>query len=381
VKTLLTIFGHHGARGWSRRASTVGAAAGTRRDGAIMIFHPREATEEALSGELDNIAAILKVAALDQARAFPRFVQIETIRECDARCPFCANGVMDKSTPLMSEALFDKITGELADHAHWVRWVNLQKGGEPLLDPRICARIRALKAVGIGHVILATNASRLDREMALALLEAGLDEIMISIDAVDEAEYERLKVGLSFDQVLRNIRGFFAVREAFKPEAIVRMRGVSLHDADSAAGRAAIRRWQDFWAPYRRPQDRVHMQRANNWGHQHQWEGRLSAYRDVYHPCVMPWSTIQITAMGKVALCPQDFNALMDLGDINRQSIAEVWRGGAYDALRRLHATGKRNEVGFCRGCVLYDREVSLEARLATPEADAASAGGGGRSQ
>ncbi|MCZ6523138.1 MAG: SPASM domain-containing protein, partial [Alphaproteobacteria bacterium] len=160
----------------------------------------------------------------------------------------------------------------------------------------------------------------------------------------------------------------------------------SLHDADSAKGRAAIARWQEFWAPYRRPQDRVHMQRAHNWGHQHQWQGRLSAYREVYHPCIMPWSTIQITAMGKVALCPQDFNALMNLGDINRQSIAEAWRGGDYDALRRLHATGNRNEVGFCRGCVLYDKEVSLEARLATPGvgssdsspgAKAVSAGGG----
>ena len=81
----------------------------------------------------------------------------------------------------------------------------------------------------------------------------------------------------------------------------------------------------------------------------------------VYHPCVIPFSTMHVTAMGHVALCPQDFDATINFGDINTSTIVEVWRGEKMRAMRALHLSGNRNEVSLCQGCRLFDEEFSLE--------------------
>jgi Iron-sulfur cluster-binding domain len=70
---------------------------------------------------------------------------------------------------------------------------------------------------------------------------------------------------------------------------------------------------------------------------------------------------MHITAMGKIALCPHDYDALADLGDVNTHTIAEVWRAAKLQEVRRLHATGDREKISFCRGCRTFDEAFSLE--------------------
>lgn len=326
-----------------------------------MIADKRAATAENLAAEMTAIARRCEVAVPEDMYRFPKYFQIETTRLCNARCPFCAVDLWDKSTPFMSDELFDKIADELIEHRDWIKFVDLQRAGEPLLDKKIYPRVARLKDGGIGHVAITTNASALNDANARRLLAAGIDEVMLSIDSVRKEQYERLRVGLCYESVLDNIRNFFALRDALRPECRIRVRGVSFHDLDSTEDVAELESWEAFWAGLRKPQDRIYMKRAHNWGNQKSLDGHSPEYGWVWHPCIIPWSTMHITAMGKVALCPQDFDALADLGDINISTIAEVWRDPRIGEVRRLHAAGARNDIGFCRGCLLFDEEFSIE--------------------
>jgi radical SAM protein with 4Fe4S-binding SPASM domain len=104
------------------------------------------------------------------------------------------------------------------------------------------------------------------------------------------------------------------------------------------------------------------MKRAHNWGNQLFGENLPEeGMRDIYHPCVLPWSTMHVTAMGTVPLCPQDYDAKMNIGDVNKDTIQDIWQGANWEKIREQHRTGMRNEIPFCRGCILFDRELSLE--------------------
>ena len=110
------------------------------------------------------------------------------------------------------------------------------------------------------------------------------------------------------------------------------------------------------------------MKQAHNWGNQIQLDERTDqeldgSYGDVYHPCILPWSTMHITAMGTVALCPQDYDAKLNLGDINHESIAQVWKNKKWAWVRSLHQSGNRNAIKFCQGCKLFDQDFSLEKK------------------
>ena len=337
-----------------------------------MILSKDGVSPESLAGELRDLARRIELPVIDEALYFPKYFQIETTRLCTARCPFCAIDLWDKSTPFMSEELFKKIADEIIQYRDWVTFVDLQRAGEPLMDRHIYDRVKYVKDGGIKFVALTTNASGLNERNARRLLDAGIDEVMLSIDSLEKARYERLRKGLNFDMVVQNITRFFELRDALRPGCIVRIRGVSFHDLDNEADRRDMETWETFWNRYRKPHDRIYMKRAHNWGNQKVID-ESPEYHWVYHPCIIPWSTMNITAMGTVALCSQDFDGIVNFGDLHQQAIVEVWRGEKIQAMRRLHACGDRNQVGLCQGCRIFDGEYSLERSrdVAVPQAKA----------
>ena len=316
-----------------------------------------------MNRELDFLAERLEVDSLDDALDFPQFFQIETIRHCNARCPFCAIDKWDKSQPLMSDKLFEKIAEELSDYKDWIRFVDVQRAGEPLMDSKIVQRVKRMKDAGMRFVTFSTNASLLDEKKARGLLEAGLDEIMLSIDSVEKQTYEALRVRLNFERVVENIRRFFKLRDEIKPETIIRVRAVACFDANDPKHKAQMHNWEEFWEPMRKPHDRIYMKQLHTWSNTHVWEDHKEDYKSGldYKPCIAPWGTFHVTSMGIVPLCGQDMDAKMNLGDINKQSIAEVWHGEKFRKVRELHTTGRRNEISFCVGCRLFDPDFSIE--------------------
>jgi radical SAM protein with 4Fe4S-binding SPASM domain len=224
-------------------------------------------------------------------------------------------------------------------------------------------RVRKLKQANIKCVSMSTNASLLTEDKTRALFDAGLDELMFSIDTVDKETYEKTRIGLKFDTAVKNIKMFFRLRDELKPDTKIRVRGVFFEDPDKEEHKKHIGMWEDFWGRLKKPNDRIYLKRAHNWGNQKVWEDKLKKYDWVYHPCVLPWSTLHITTMGIVPLCPQDYDAKMNIGDINENTIAEVWRNENWTRIRELHSTGSRNEIRFCQGCRLFDLDFSLEKK------------------
>ncbi len=184
---------------------------------------------------------------------------------------------------------------------------------------------------------------------------------MLSIDSCRKEKYEQMRVGLNYEQVMANIRGFFRLRDELRPKCIIRVRGVSFHDPTVAEDLAEIHHWEHFWDDMRKPHDRIYMKRAHTWGNQRAVEGHSPVYDWVYHPCVIPFSTMHVTAMGTTALCPQDFDATIELGDVNKNTIVEIWQGEKMREMRALHMSGNRNDISLCQGCRLFDEEFSLE--------------------
>ena len=327
-----------------------------------MILSKAECTERRLDKELEAIANKLNLESIDEALYFPRFVQLETTRLCNAQCPMCLIDKWDKSVPFMSDELFNKLATELCEYSDWIRWVCVQKAGEPMLDKKIGSRIKRLKAGGIQSVTMSTNASALTEKRSREILEAGIDDLMISFDSIDKKEYEAIRVGLNYENVLANIRRYFKLRDEVNPSSIIRVKGVHFFDPNDPKQIEYRQTWEEFWEDERQPHDRIYMKPAHTWGNQIELGDQAVDHgAEILHPCIMPWSTIQITAMGTICLCPHVYDAIYDLGNLVDQSIAEVWRSSALERIRRLHSTGERNDIPLCVGCVTYDEEFALE--------------------
>ena len=80
-------------------------------------------------------------------------------------------------------------------------------GGEPLIRRNIEGLIQQLAAIeGIEDISLTTNGSLLTRDKARALLDAGLNRLNVSLDALDDATFKRINdVDFPVKRVLEGI--------------------------------------------------------------------------------------------------------------------------------------------------------------------------------
>jgi MoaA/NifB/PqqE/SkfB family radical SAM enzyme len=143
-------------------------------------------------------------------------VDIELTNRCNAKCHFCPRD----QTPhegLMSPDVFDQslqraieyrdVARELLDASIRVSLCGL---GEPLLNKHAPECVRKVRAAGF-DVAISSNGSLLDERRGRALLEAGLQKILINVG--DEGdEYEKV-YQLPFEKTRNNVARFAALAQ------------------------------------------------------------------------------------------------------------------------------------------------------------------------
>ena len=82
--------------------------------------------------------------------------------------------------------------------------------GEPLFHPDICEMMSLLPKRCKRSLL--TNGTMLTVERSAALIEAGLDELWISMDGFSRESYEAIHLGSRYELILNNIRAFNATR-------------------------------------------------------------------------------------------------------------------------------------------------------------------------
>jgi len=296
------------------------------------------------------------MAVLNQ---FPKYFLIEPINTCNARCVMCGIDfdAEDRKTARISDELFDKLVAEIAQHRHHVEKVMLYLDCEPLIDKYLHHKVRKMKDAGVKRVNIASNASILTEKRAIELIEAGLDEIYISVDSLDAQTFESIRARLSFDDVYQNTRNFIETRNRLKPELVIRIQAIlqesNYHEAETI---------QTHWEQYLEPHDQIAIQRAHNWANAVQIMsfGDEESINNI--PCIAIWGTFCIHVDGTVGLCCMDTTSSIPLGNVKEQTIQEVWQGDALQNVREKHLAGKRNEIAMCNGCTLW-RESKRELK------------------
>lgn len=307
---------------------------------------------------LNGFARKNGLTTVDELIRFPKYIQIETVSSCNARCVMCPVDEWERSTRLMSDELFDKITGELEQHADWIEQVCIQLDGEPLIDKKIEQRIRRLKSIGIRRVNFASNGSLMTPDRARRLMDSGLDDISFSIDGVTAEVYEAIRVRLKFDEVMKNVEAFIQIRDEMKSDCQVRIRMVVME-----SNRHEYQPFMEYWKKRLGPRDDVYGKALHNWSN---WVTDYNLPQglqgDILNcsPCHAPWSSLVILSDGRVPLCCSDFNAKVCLGDVTQRPIADIWHGEVVKRVRNIHMTHGRKGMPMCIDCTVWDEDTKL---------------------
>ncbi|MFP4117172.1 MAG: radical SAM protein [Candidatus Aenigmatarchaeota archaeon] len=127
----------------------------------------------------------LKRAVEDEEEIGPELVMISPTDKCNLRCRTCWR--RNKEGEEFERGLsLEKVKDILNDCEKLdVRKIDLTGGGEPFLRNDIFEMINAAKSRGF-EVGLTTNASLLDQDRVQRIVDLGMDEVLLSLDGLQE---------------------------------------------------------------------------------------------------------------------------------------------------------------------------------------------------
>ncbi len=221
-------------------------------------------------------------------------IQIQTIYKCNLKCDFCPNSTIEQTGELMDLKLFQKIIIELQELDYTGR-VALYLMNEPLLDDRISWMIRYIKKrLPLAEIMLSTNGVLLTKLKVDLYNLAGMNKIMVS--CYNKSIYNKVK-----DWNVKTIK--FYERDLKK-------------------------------------------QFYNRGGNTNGYGGKVEQKY-----CKNPFVQMYITAEGKAVLCCADYKREVIFGDVNNQSLKDIWNCDKYEEYRQELKKGNRKNLKLCRTC------------------------------
>jgi MoaA/NifB/PqqE/SkfB family radical SAM enzyme len=211
------------------------------------------------------------------------------------------------------------------------------------------------------YVFLTSNASMSFSEAVEECMKAGLDSLKWSVNAADEAQFEKI-MGVSgklFHRALENIRAAWDVRRAHGYgtglyASSIRYDGTQQEKMEALlAERVRPYVDQHYWLPlYSMGAFATSRERQLGYRPTAGNQGRIDALRDPL-PCWSAFTEGHVTAEGKLSACCFDATAHWTMGDLNKVSFMEAWNSAPFVKLRAAHL--KRDVRGtVCENCLAY---------------------------
>ncbi|MFC6792228.1 radical SAM/SPASM domain-containing protein [Methylobacterium komagatae] len=139
----------------------------------------------------------------------PVCLYLEVTNRCNLLCETCPRTFEELEPPAdMSWELFTRIVDQVPNVARVV----LHGVGEPMLVADLQRMIRYLKDRGT-YVLFNTNGTLMQPKRFQELIDTGLDELRVSLDAADRKSYAKVRGKDFFDRIVRDVGKFIAFKK------------------------------------------------------------------------------------------------------------------------------------------------------------------------
>ncbi len=274
--------------------------------------------------------------------ARPKYIQLETVTKCNAKCPFCPQHEIVRDPARMPTDTWRKIVD---DTRGWGVTYRPFLTNEPFVDKRQPEIVRYIKENDpTARVEFNTNGELLTEELSLALLEAGVDIMRFSVDGFSPAVYEPSRVGLSYNKVLERVTSFLDLwdKHGYRDRVFTEMRLIEVPENVHE-----IADYKAYWGPRC---SEVLITKMYQWP----WTGQSRA-DVVLKPCLKVLDELFFYSNGNATICCWDVHERAVIGNVNEQTVAEIWASYAAKVTRAVLDDGRRDLLQLCSRCNAYD--------------------------
>jgi len=287
----------------------------------------------------------------------PYKVNIDVANACNFKCNFCFHSIgaeeLKKSgfnPGVMDFELFKIVIQQIKEFPEKIKCIGLAGIGEPLLNKRLPDMIQLTKEYDVADkIVVTTNGSVLKQKLSDSLVNAGLDEIIISIEALNDKKYYDITMAkVNFEELVDNINYFYKNRD--KCKVFVKIMNIAFDEKndekkfheifDSTTDMAYVERIIPQFKP-------VNYDALN-------LDYERSLYDKELLPievCSMIFYAMQIATNGNICPCCVDYNEAVVFGNVKSDHLYDIWNSRRFNKFRKIHLTKKRNNIELCKNC------------------------------
>ena len=241
---------------------------------------------------------------------------------------------------------------DLKSFPEQVKVINLYGFGEPLVNKNIVQMARFIKENNVCRELrITTNGALLTHELSEQFVEAGVDMLRFSIEALDDAEYKRVTgVTVSFEKLRREIEYLYQISRGTNTIVSVKTLNVALKDKKDAD------HFYDIFEPI---SDCSYIQDTTQaWSEFNAFvpegnyeAGNIGDMMDEDKICSFPLTNMAIHSNGSVGVCPQDWKFATEYGNVKESHLVDLWNSKKLYGIRSLHLKGLRHKMNYCKDC------------------------------
>ena len=313
---------------------------------------------------------IIKGDSLDKALVFDQFEEqrsrnpviynIETTNACNMRCEMCPRTtMMTRKTETLDQEIFERIADQITPFSdeEWKTWesfaeekykiapnemsenhfflyiipkvIQLHGYGDPLLDKRMADRVKLLSEKGFA-TYFSCNPANIDINKNLEMFENGLDYIKYSIETVDDNLHRKIRGKASnFSQSYKKLLTLLEEKKKHSYKTTIVITMLDLHRFNQQEEYEKLTNAFEGLDVY------IYLKSQDQQWYQNKVVDTKSVHWSEL--CQHPWISMTIKSNGEVAMCMEDFNNELILGDARKESLYEIWNGEKYKQFRKDH--------------------------------------------
>ena len=286
---------------------------------------------------------------------FPRLIDIELTNTCNFKCLMCIYGISahDRKTGFMSDETLYKILQEIDTYKTPLRFIGW---GEQMLHPKFLDFFSEIKNKGyICH--LGTNGSLLNKDIMSELIDMQFDSIKFSFQGVDRETFLEMRNIDFYDKLIETIKLFYNKRGSKKLPFIHASTTITYESIEQVnTFKKKLQPITDLVTAGRTLLEHIDIDKAKLSKKEYKLLKMLKQKESVikkHQECPEVFDKLTINWDGTVTACCWDYNNLMLVGDLNKNSLSEIWNSKKLNTYRKLLAEKMHDKIPLCKMC--YD--------------------------
>ncbi len=307
----------------------------------------------------------------------PPCLFLEVTNRCNLSCPTCQLGTSEAYNGYNKGDLTFEQFKKVIDQIPSLVYITLQGVGEPLLNKDIMKMIKYCSSKGVSTYIN-TNGTILTETKSRELIEAGLQNLSISINSFDEKIFAETRSGASINKVIENVKKFIDIKKELNiKRPIVSFRAILMKETEPTMEDLIfksdelgidvlyIQLFMSIIADKNLMESSLNKDEINTFTEKlKRWRKQVKKLQVITESfgdssnnlgqCKLPWFSPNVTAEGFVTPCCTISNpSILNMGNVFETSFEKIWNSEKFVDFR----TGfYKKQPKACIGCQSYKR-------------------------